>query len=117
VTAAPLARRPRRLTLGIAEHTIAAMPRDTLLTILGQMAGLKREEATFRVAEGHYLTVYLGQPGRAAAIDHVLSITVADAHVEVEARERGTFYVAYDTVHALLHSPRKDRKGPGGVGF
>jgi hypothetical protein len=93
------------------------MPRDTLLTILGQIEGLQREGSTFRVPEGHALTVYLGQPGRAAAIDHVLSVTISDAHVEVEARERGTFYVAYDTVHALLHAPRKDRKGASGVGF
>jgi hypothetical protein len=40
--------------------------------------------------------------------------------VEVEARDRGTFYVAYDVLHALLDARRKDRRGSmggGSVGF
>ena len=60
----------------------------------------------------------MGQPGRAVAIDHVLSITLTDSHVEIEARDRGTFFAAYDVIHALLDARRKERRGTGGnVGF
>ena len=98
--------------------TIAAMQRDTLLSILQRTEAMRLDGDRFRVKEDHDLTVYLGQPGRATAIDHVLSLALADGHIEVEARDRGTFYVTYEVVHALLDGRRKEHRGPGGgVGF
>ena len=93
------------------------MQRDTLLTILQRAEAVQADGDRYRVKDGHDLTVYLGQPGRATAIDHVLSLTLADGHIEVEARDRGTFYVTYEVVHALLDGRRKERSGSGGVGF
>jgi hypothetical protein len=94
------------------------MPRETLLTILRRAEAVRLDGDRYLVEAGHDLTVYMGQPGRAVAIDHVQSLVLTDTHVEVEARDRGTFYVAYDVVHALLDSRRKERKGTGGaVGF
>jgi hypothetical protein len=94
-----------------------AMQRETLQTILRRAAGLQQDGERYRVKEDHELTVYFGQPGRAVAIEHVLSLVLADTHIEIEARDRGTFFADYGIVHALLHSPRKDRKGAAGVGF
>lgn len=93
------------------------MQRETLQTILRRAKGVAQEGDRYRVKEDHQLTLYLGQPGRAVAIEHVLSITLADAHFEIEARDRGTFYATYESAHALLDSPRKERKGATGVGF
>ena len=93
------------------------MQRETLQVILRRAEGVKQDGDRFRVKEDRQLTVYLGQPGRAAAIEHVLSIVLADEHIEIEARDRGTFYASYDSAHALLDSPRKERKGASGVGF
>jgi hypothetical protein len=95
------------------------MQRETLLAMLQRAPGAQLDGDRFKVKEDHALTVYLGQPGRAVAIDHVLSITLTDTHIEVEARDRGTFYAAYDAIHALLNAPRK-KEGRGGgssVGF
>ena len=97
------------------------MQRETLQTILRRTEAVEQDGEqdgdAYRVKEGHQLTVYFGQPGRAVAIDHVLSIVLADTHLEVEARDRGTFYAAYEVVHALLDARRKDRRGAAGVGF
>lgn len=106
------------MTTSEAEHTIAAMQRETLLAILGSVPSLRKDGARFHTEDGHSVAVYVGQPGRAAAIEHVLAIAVPETHLEIEARDRGTFYLAYDAVHGVLATPRKERKGiSGGVGF
>jgi hypothetical protein len=94
------------------------MQRETLQVILRKASGVQLDGDRFRVKEDHQLTVYLGQPGRAVAIDHVVSILLSDTHLEIEARDRGTFYATYDIAHALLVAPRKERRGgASGVGF
>lgn len=93
------------------------MPRETLLRILDRAEAVRLEGDRYRVKDDHQLTLYLGQPGRATAIEHVLAVLLADTHIEVEARERGTFYVTYDSVHALLDGKRKERRAGSGVGF
>jgi hypothetical protein len=113
-----LAERQLCLTPMDAHHTIRAMQRDTLLTILQRAPAVRLDGDRYLVNDDHDLTVYLGQPGRATAIDHVLSIALAEEHIEVEARDRGTLYVTYEVVHALLDGRRKERRGTaGGVGF
>ena len=95
-----------------------AMLRDTLLTILQRTEAVEADGGRYRVTDDHDLTVYVGQPGRATAIDHVLSLVLGDAHIEIEARDRGIFYVTYEVVHALLDGRRKEKRGTGGgVGF
>jgi hypothetical protein len=93
------------------------MQREVLQAILRRAPGVQQDGDRFLVRDDYELTVYLGQPGRAVAIDHVLALSLVDSHVEVEARDRGTFYAAYDAVHALLERRRKERKGAAGVGF
>lgn len=95
------------------------MQRETLLTILQRTDAVRLDGDRYLVNDDHDFTVYLGQPGRATAIDHVLSLALADGHVEIEARDRGMFYVTYDVIHALLDGRRKERRGMGGggVGF
>ena len=95
------------------------MQRETLLAMLQRAQGARLDGDRYRTEEGHELTVYLGQPGRAVAIDHVQSITLTDSHVEIEARDRGTFYATYEVIHALLDARRrKEGRGSGsGVGF
>jgi hypothetical protein len=93
------------------------MQRETLQTILRRAPGMQEDGERFRVREDHEVTFYLGQPGRAVSIEHVLSVLLADTHLEIEARDRGTFYAAYEVVHALLENRRKERKGAAGVGF
>jgi hypothetical protein len=105
------------LTAPQSETTIAAMQRETLLAILGSAPGLKKSGARYQVEDGHGIAVYVGQPGRAAAIEHVLTIAVPESHLEVEARDRGTFYLPYDAVNCVLATSRKERKGAAGVGF
>jgi len=93
------------------------MQRETLLAILGSAPGLRKEGTRYQVGDGHSIAVYVGQPGRAAAIEHVLTINVPETHLEVEARDRGTFYLSYDAIHCVLAASRKERKGAAGVGF
>jgi hypothetical protein len=97
--------------------TIAGMQRELLQTILERAKCVRQDGDVFRTIADQHLTVFLGQPGRSVAIDHVLSIAFAEAHLEIEARDRGTFYATYDAVHALLDGTRKERRGSGGVGF
>jgi hypothetical protein len=95
------------------------MHRDTLLKILQRTDAVRLDNDRYQVKEDHDFTIYLGQPGRATAIDHVLSLVLAEGHVEIEARDRGTFYVTYEVIHALLNGRRKERRAGtgGGVGF
>lgn len=93
------------------------MQRETLLAILERAQGVRLDGDRHRTSDDHQLTVYVGQPGRAVAIDHVLSLFVAPSHLEIEARDRGTFYVSYEAIHALLDAGKKERKGAAGVGF
>ena len=106
-----------RLTRLWASPNIAAMQRETLLAILERAEGVRKDGDRLRVNDEHHVTVYVGQPGRAVAIDHVLSLFLAPTHLELEARDRGIFYVSYDAVHALLDSGKKEKKGATGVGF
>lgn len=94
------------------------MQRETLRTIAERLQCV-RDGDLYRVHDERRLTVYLGQPGRGVAIDHVLSLLLSEAHLEIEARDRGTFYVAYDAIHAVLDGARKEGRGTGGgsVGF
>ena len=100
-----------RLTRLWASPTIAAMQRETLLAILQRADGVSADGDRHRTNDGHQLTVYVGQPGRAVAIDHVLSLQLAPTHIEIEARDRGTFYVSYEAVHALLDAGKNEKKG------
>jgi hypothetical protein len=106
-----------RLTRLWASPNIGAMQRETLLAILERAEGVRKDGDRLRVNDEHHVTVYVGQPGRAVAIDHVLSLFLAPTHLELEARDRGTFYVSYDAVHALLDADKKEKKGAPGVGF
>jgi hypothetical protein len=93
------------------------MERETLRTIVERARCVREDGDLFRAAPDQHLTIFLGKPGRSVAIDHVLSILFAQAHIEIEARDRGTYYATYDAVHALLDGTHKERRGPGGVGF
>jgi hypothetical protein len=108
-----------RLTRLWASPNIAAMQRETLLAILARAEGVRAEGERYRTVEGNQLTLYIGPPGRAVAIDHVLGLFLAPSHVEIEARDRGTFYVPYDAVSTLVSAGKKEKKGAagGGVGF
>jgi hypothetical protein len=93
------------------------MQRETLLAILQRAAGVSADGDRHRTGDGHQVTIYVGQPGRAVAIDHVLSLFLAATHLEIEARDRGTFYVAYDAVHAVLDAGKNEKKGAARAGF
>ena len=99
--------------------TIAPMQRETLATVLDRAAGVERDAEVYRRQEGHELTLYLGQPGRAMVVSHVESVALLDGHVEIEAKDRGTLYADYDTIHALLDRQGDDKKkhSRGTVGF
>lgn len=93
------------------------MQRETLEAILGRTSGLQRAEDRWKAVDEHEVAVYVGKPGSAMALQGVLSIALLDVHVEVEVKDRGTFYTTYDALHAVLVGPRKERSGRGGVGF
>jgi hypothetical protein len=100
-----------------------AMQRETLEVILGRAPGMERKSdedgkvARFTTLEAHEISVYIGRPGNALALQGVLSIALLDAHAEIEAKDRGTFYTTYEAVHAVLVGPRKEKNTRGGVGF
>ena len=82
--------RARSLTVPAPETTIAAMQRETLLAILGTVPGLRKDGARYLVQDGLEIAVYVGQPGRAAALEHVLGVGVPETPHEVEVRDSGT---------------------------
>lgn len=93
------------------------MQRETLEAILGRTTGLQRDGARWKAVEEHEVAVYVGRPGSALALQNVLSITLLDTHVEIEAKDRGAFYTTYEAIHAVLVGPRRERSSRGGVGF
>ena len=99
------------------------MQRETLEVILGRAPGIERKSdqaaktERFNTLDEHEISVYIGRPGSALALQGVLAITLLDAHAEIEAKDRGTFYTTYEAVHAVLVGPRKEKNTRGGVGF
>lgn len=96
------------------------MERATLTAILERADGTERTSGgdgdVFRTRDGHDLTLYLGRPGSAMPLPHVLSVTLTDSYACVEARERGVLYTTYEAIHGLLDSKKKGSSS-GGVGF
>jgi len=93
------------------------MQRETLEDILGRSSGLQRTEDRWKSVEEREVSVYVGKPGSAMALQSVLSITLLDTHAEIEVKDRGTFYTTYEALHAVLVGPRKERAIRGGEGF
>jgi len=93
------------------------MQRETLEAILGNSPGFSRDGGRFKAAEEHEVSVYIGRPGSAMALQGVLSIVLVDTHVQIDVKDRGSFYTSYDALHAVLVGPRKERTSRGGVGF
>lgn len=93
------------------------MQRETLEAILNRTSGLQRVEDRWRAVDEHEVAVYVGKPGSAMALQSVLAVSLIDTHVEIEVKDRGTFYTAYEALHAVLVGPRKERASRGGVGF
>jgi hypothetical protein len=93
------------------------MQRETLEAILNRTSGLQRTEGRYRSVDEHEVAVYIGRPGSAMALQGVLSIVLLDTHCEIEAKDRGTFFTTYESLHAVLVGPRKERASRGGVGF
>jgi len=94
-----------------------AMQRETLEAILGRTSGLQRADGRWKSIDEHEVSVYIGRPGSAMALQGVLSMALLDAHVEIEVKDRGTFFTTYEALHAVLVGPRKERSVRGGVGF
>jgi hypothetical protein len=114
----PKTRKPRfGLTLGIGTARMRAMQRETLEAILGRTSGLERSDGRWKSVEEHEVSAYIGRPGNAMALQGVLSIGLYDTHLELEVKDRGTFYTTYEALHAVLVGPRKERTSRGGVGF
>ena len=93
------------------------MQRETLEAILNRTSGLTRSEGRYRAVDEHEVAVYIGRPGSAMALQGVLGLVLLDTHVEIEVKDRGTFFTAYEALHAVLVGPRKEKAGRGGVGF
>jgi hypothetical protein len=92
------------------------MPRETLIAILDRVAEVETPGVRYRSRDERALTLYVGTPGRAMAVDHVLSIELAATHAIVEIKERGTLHVLDTDIHAVLDGLPRARRG-GGVGF
>jgi hypothetical protein len=93
------------------------MQRETLEAILNRTSGLQRAEGRYRAVDEHDVAVYIGKPGSAMALQGVLGLALLDSHVEIEVKDRGTFFTTYEALHAVLVGPRKERAARGGVGF
>jgi hypothetical protein len=93
------------------------MQRETLEAILNRTSGLQKVEGRWKAVDEHEVSVYVGKPGSAMALQGVLGVSLLDSHVEIEVKDRGTFFTTYEALHAVLVGPRKERAARGGVGF
>jgi hypothetical protein len=93
------------------------MQRETLEAILNRTSGLQKVEGRWKAVDEHEVSVYVGKPGSAMALQGVLGVSLVDSHVEIEVKDRGTFFTTYEALHAVLVGPRKERAARGGVGF
>ena len=107
-----------RLTRAPPPRTIARMQRDTLRSILERVDGLARTGDDFRCRDGHEVTLYLGELGRAMVVPHIQSVTLQAAHIEVIARDRGRLLVPVEAVQGV-QDVEAEHKGVkrSGVGF
>lgn len=94
------------------------MQRDTLRSILARVSSLQQTGDAYRCTDGHEVTMFLGELGRAMVVGHVQSVTLLDTHVEVVARDRGTVLLPYEAVVGV-QQVEGERKGGkrAGVGF
>lgn len=93
------------------------MSKDVLVEMLARVAGLKRDGALFVAKSEHQITIYIGEPGRAMAINDVERIELRESHLEVTAKARGTLYCSIEGTFAIADNPevagRSKRAGFG----
>jgi hypothetical protein len=96
--------------------TIRAMTRDVLQAILRAAPGLAEKAGSYRVANEHRATFYLGNDGRGMVVNEVEAVKLSDSHVQITSKELGEVLCSYDSVAAIAIKPPKE-SGPSKTGF
>ena len=88
------------------------MTRDTLVAILARAEGVTATGNQYRAADGHELTLYLGEHGQVTVLRDVASLELLPAFVEIRVREpESAWYVPVEAINALSSRVSKDRSG------
>lgn len=93
------------------------MTRNQLLDILKRTAGVKETKKGFEVAEGHELSLYVGQIGQSTMINEVRHINAEADHLEATVADRRTMYVTYEAVNMVAARAPRENASERRTGF
>lgn len=83
--------------------------------ILGAAPGIEKHKDAYALADEHLASIYLGAHGPTTALTEIVRVTMRDAWLEAEAKDRTLHFVAYENVFALsLRRPRDPEKARTG---
>lgn len=82
----------------------AKMKRETLIEILKRAPGVEGTKNTYKVAEQHRLTFYLGHEQGSIIVPEVHMITLENDFIELVSKE-STFYATYESVRVIGDRP------------
>ena len=82
------------------------MERPTFEAMLEAANGVERDGNEYTVAEGHTLSVYIGEPGQAMEVTEVVAVRLDAAFCTATSREHNAVYcVEYSSLHGLCVRP------------
>lgn len=93
-------------------ETIAPMDRSTLTRILEEADGITSSGSVFEPSEGHRLSFYLGEPGRAMVLGEVRAVHLHQGYVQLDRKPTdGSLFFDYEAIHGLALRPPDEISG------
>jgi hypothetical protein len=90
------------------------MKREILIEILKRAPGVEGSKNTYKVAEQHRLTFYLGHETGSIVVSEVHQVTLENDFVELVSKD-GTYFAVYEGVRFISdRAPKKEtERRPG----
>ena len=90
------------------------MKRETLVEILKRAPGVEGSKNTYKVAEQHRLTFYLGHEAGSITVSEVHQVTLETEFLELASKD-GTYFAPYESVRVISdRAPKKEaERRPG----
>lgn len=74
--------------------------------MLGAASGIDQDGDHYTTAEGHRVSLYVGEPGQGMEVSEVVGLALHDAYVEATSGEhRAVYYLEYSSLHGLSVKP------------
>ena len=82
------------------------MERTTFEAMLDTAVGVELDAKAYRVADGYWLSLYVGEPGQAMEVTEIEELRLHPAFCQATSREHQTaYYLEYSSLHGICVRP------------